>query len=410
MMNRLHGIIFSYLSNPDLRELTQNRNTCSIPYGGRYRVIDFMLSSMVNAGISDVGMIVHANYQSLLDHVGSGKDWDLSRKHGGLRILPPFGYAGKHENGYRGRMDALAGVRSYLQYIRQDYVVLAGGDVAVNLPLRDIFEAHIRNDADITAVCTTHPMGDPKGSDYFSIGTGGRITDVSVHPSIAQGCESLEVYVLSKELLLSLVDHCAAHNIPSFSVGVLQAMSGQLKICPYIYDGYAARLQSVAGYFARSMELLDPAVRADLFAPERPIRTKDRSDPSTYYGPELQVRPLSGGRRLHHRRRGGKLHPLPRRAGGKGRPGVQLRAHAGHLHPGRRRTEIRHYRQERPGQPGPDAHGAQHLSAGHCEKRNRLTLGGTSSPLDTRSPRRPLGGTMPAIPPSPAPARVVARR
>ena len=111
---------------------------------------------------------------------------------------------------------------------------------------------------------------------------------MSVHPPIAQGCESLEVYVLSKELLLSLVDHCAAHNIPSFSTGVLQGMVGQLKICPYVFDGYAARLQSVAGYFARSMDLLDPAVRADLFAPERPVRTKDRSDPSTYYGPEAK--------------------------------------------------------------------------------------------------------------------------
>ena len=245
MMNKLHGIIFAYLSNPDLRELTQPRNTCSIPYGGRYRVIDFMLSNMVNAGVSDVGLIVHANYQSLLDHVGSGKDWDLSRKHGGLRILPPFGYSGRREGVYRGRMDALAGVRSYLQYIRQDYVVLAGGGLAA----------------------------------------GGRITDVLVHPPIAQGCESLEVYILSKQLLLSLVDHCAAHNIPSFSTGVLQAMAGQLKICPYVFDGYAARLQSVAGYFARSMELLNPEVRTDLFAPGRPVRTKDRSDPSTYYGP-----------------------------------------------------------------------------------------------------------------------------
>ena len=285
MMNKLHGIIFSYLSNPDLRELTQNRNTCSIPYGGRYRVIDFMLSNMVNAGISDVGMIVDANYQSLLDHVGSGKDWDLSRKHGGLRILPPFSYSGRREGMYRGRMDALAGIRSYLQNIRQDHVVLAGGDLAVSLPLRDIFEAHIRNDADITAVCTGHPKGDPKGCDYFTIGAGGRITDVSVHPPIAQGCESLEVYVLSKELLLSLVDHCAAHNIHSFSIGVLQSMVGQLKIVPYVFDGYAARLQSVAGYFARSMELLDPAVREQLFVPDRPVRTKDRSDPSTYYGP-----------------------------------------------------------------------------------------------------------------------------
>ena len=155
MMKKLHGIIFSYLSNPDLRELTIHRNTCSLPYGGRYRVVDFMLSSMVNAGISDIGMIVHTNYQSLLDHLGSGKDWDLSRKHGGLRILPPFGYAEKKEEGiYRGRMDALAGVRSYLENIRQDHVILAGGDLALNLPIADVYEQHMESGADITAVWT----------------------------------------------------------------------------------------------------------------------------------------------------------------------------------------------------------------------------------------------------------------
>jgi glucose-1-phosphate adenylyltransferase len=288
MMNKLHGIIFSYLSNPDLRELTQYRNTCSLPYGGRYRLIDFMLSNMVNAGIDDVGLIVHANYQSLLDHVGSGKDWDLSRKHGGLRILPPFGY-GSHVDGvYRGRMDALAGVRSYLQRIRQDYVVLAGGDIAVNLPLSDIYQSHLQSGADITAVCTRRPKGDPKSSIYFTLGANGLVADVSIHPSLSQGCESLEVYVLSKELLLSLVDHCAAHNISSFSSGVLQAMAGTLKINPYLFDGYAARLQSVAGYFARSMELLNPETRAQLFMAERPVQTKDQSNPSTYYGPGVR--------------------------------------------------------------------------------------------------------------------------
>ena len=286
MINELHGIIFAYRSNPELRELSQLRNTCSIPYGGRYRVIDFILSNMVNAGLTDVGLIVHANYQSLLDHVGSGKDWDLSRKHGGLRILPPFGYAHKADGIYRGRMDALAGVRSYLTNIRQDYVVLAGGDLAMNLPLRDVFEHHLKSGADITAVCTSSPKGDPRGSDYFAVGADGFVSDVSVHPFTAVGYESLEVYVLSKSLLLSLVDHCDAHNIPSFSQGVLLNAVGKLKISPYLYDGYAARLQSVAGYFARSMELLDPAVRAQLFDPARPIKTKDQSNPSTYYGPE----------------------------------------------------------------------------------------------------------------------------
>ena len=289
MTNSLHGIIFAYRSNPDLRELTQPRNTCSVPYGGRYRVVDFMLSNFVNAGITDVGLIAHANYQSLLDHVGSGKDWDLSRKHGGLRILPPFSYADKRGDGnYHGRMDALAGVYSYLQNIRQEYVVLAGGDLAVNLPIADIFDSHIRSGADVTAVCTSVLKGQPRSCDYFTADADGFATDVAVHPTEAAGLESLEVYIMSKKLLLSLVDHCAAHNISSFSHGVLQSIVYTHRIHIYQFDGYAARLQSVSGYFARSMELLDPAVRAQLFVDDRPIKTKDQSNPSTYYGPDAK--------------------------------------------------------------------------------------------------------------------------
>lgn len=287
MINKLHGIIFAYRSNPQLRELSQQRNTCSIPYAGRYRVVDFMLSNMVNAGITDVGLIVHANYQSLLDHVGSGKDWDLSRKHGGLRILPPFGYASKkHEGDYRGRMDALAGVYNYLEYIRQPYVVLAGGDIAANLDLADVFERHMKTGADITAVCTPSPRGESQECDYFTVDENNVITDVSVNPISPMGCESMEIYIMSKDLLMSLVEYCIAHNIPSFSQGVLLNMMGKLKMMSYCFEGYAARLQSVTGYYARSMEMLEPCIRANLFAPSRPIKTKDRSDPSTYYGPD----------------------------------------------------------------------------------------------------------------------------
>jgi len=293
MNNDLHGIIFAYRSNPELRELTQHRNTCSIPYGGRYRVVDFMLSNMVNAGITDIGLVVHQSYQSMLDHLGSGKDWDLSRKWGGLRILPPFSYA-KNDSpaagaSYRGKMDALAGVRSYLETIRQDYVVMATGALAVNLPLREAFEAHLKSGADITAICTHEPKCDPKNTNYFTIGSDGMVDDVFVHPNTAVGVESLDIYILSKELLLSIVDQCAVHDQPSFSQGVLLGMRGKLKFSPWFYDGYAARLQSVSGYFAKSMELLDPKVRADLFCPARPVKTKDQSNPSTYYGPEAKA-------------------------------------------------------------------------------------------------------------------------
>ena len=285
-MNDLHGILFAYRSDANLGELTRPRNTCSLPFGGRYRLIDFMLSNYVNAGITDVGLIVHQSYQSLLDHVGSGKDWDLSRKHGGLRILPPFSYTEQGHGEYRGSMEALSGVYDYLEDIRQEYVLLAWGDVAINLPVNEVFEQHKNSGADITMVCTPTLKGAPRFSEYVEVSEEGRITDLSVHPTSAdKALESLEIYILSKRLLMDMVDYCSAHDVSNFSRGVLQPRMKSLKMMPYIHKGYAGRFQSVGDYFQRSKDLLDPAVRADLFNPARPIRTKDQSNPSTYYGP-----------------------------------------------------------------------------------------------------------------------------
>ena len=286
-MNELHGILFAYRSDARLGELTRPRNTCSLPFGGRYRLIDFMLSNYVNAGISDVGVIVHESYQSLLDHLGSGKDWDLSRKHGGLRILPPFSYAEHGHGEYKGNMDALAGVAGYLSTIRQEYVIMGWGDIVLNLPVADVLEQHISSGADITMVCTPTPTGAPRYSEYVEVSGDGRVTDLSVHPSSSdQSLESLEIYIMSKSLLLDMVDYCAAHDLHSFSRGVLQPRLKSLKLVPYIHKGYVARFQSVSDYYQNSMDLLGPTVRADLFNPERPIRTKDQSNPSTYYGPD----------------------------------------------------------------------------------------------------------------------------
>ncbi|MCI8913084.1 MAG: glucose-1-phosphate adenylyltransferase subunit GlgD [Lawsonibacter sp.] len=286
-MNDLHGILFAYRSDANLGELTRPRNTCSLPFGGRYRLIDFMLSNCVNAGITDVGVVVHQSYQSLLDHLGSGKDWDLSRKHGGLRILPPFSYTEQGHGEYRGSMEALAGVYDYLEDIRQDYVLLAWGDTAINLPVSEVFEQHLSSGADITVVCTPTLKGAPRFSEYVEVSEEGRITDLSIHPTAAdKALESLEIYALSKRLLMDMVDYCAAHDVSNFSRGVLQPRMKSLKMMPYVHKGYVGRFQSVGDYYQRSMELLDPAVRADLFNSARPIRTKDQSNPSTYYGPE----------------------------------------------------------------------------------------------------------------------------
>ena len=285
-MNDLHSILFAYRSDANLGELTRPRNTCSLPFGGRYRLIDFMLSNCVNAGMTDVGVVVHQSYQSLLDHLGSGKDWDLSRKHGGLRILPPFSYTELGHGEYRGSMEALAGVYDYLEDIRQDYVLLAWGDTAINLPVAEVFEQHLNSGADITVVCTPTLKGAPQFSEYVEVSEEGRITDLSIHPTSAgKALESLEIYILSKRLLMDMVDYCSAHDVSNFSRGVLQPRMKSLKMMPYVHKGYVGRFQSVGDYYQRSMDLLDPAVRADLFNPARPIRTKDQSNHSNYYGP-----------------------------------------------------------------------------------------------------------------------------
>ena len=177
-MKGLHGIIFSYEKRNNLRELSEVRCASSIPFGGRYRAVDFALSSLVNAGVTDVGIVLHGNYQSLLDHLGTGKDWDLSRKRGGLKILPPFAYKREWgEEAFRGKMEALAGVRSYLDTIRQDYVVLMEGDLVANLPLAEIYENHIATGADITVVCGNDSFATENGT-YFNINQDGRITEV----------------------------------------------------------------------------------------------------------------------------------------------------------------------------------------------------------------------------------------
>ena len=285
-MKGLHGIIFAHENRNDLRELTTQRMPASVPFAGRYRIIDFILSDMVNAGITDVGVVLHGNYQSLLDHLGSGKDWDLSRSHGGLRLLPPFFYqtaGGARE--FRGKMEALAGVRSYLEGIRQSHVVLADSDLIINIPLQDVFQAHLDSGADITAVCTSDLTG-PADVTYFRLNDQGRVTE-SLYPlNNPAGCHrSLEIYILSKQKLLELVDECMSHDQVSFRSAVLQAKAGSLHIQSYVWDSYAAQIRTLRGYYLRSMELLDPAIRREIFHPQRPIHTKERNDASTYIDP-----------------------------------------------------------------------------------------------------------------------------
>ena len=281
-MNGLHGIIFSLEKFSGLRELTDNRMPASVPFAGRYRMIDFILSSMVNAKITDVGVVLQGNYQSLLDHLGSGKDWDLSRKHGGLKLLPPFS-----QKEIRGRIEALAGVRSYLEGIRQSHVVLADSDLIINIPLDDVYQSHLASGADITAVCTSNTEGRPEDATYFKLNENGRVTQTFTALRNTEGCHcALEIYILSKQLLLDLIDECISQDRFSFRSAILQAKVDTLNIGSYVWDGYAAQIRTIKEYYDRSMELMNCSIRREVFHPQRPIHTKERNDASTYIDPD----------------------------------------------------------------------------------------------------------------------------
>ncbi|MCL1806632.1 MAG: glucose-1-phosphate adenylyltransferase subunit GlgD [Oscillospiraceae bacterium] len=290
-MKNMHGILFAYSSNVRLKELTEHRTASSMPFGSRYRVIDFMLSNMVNAGITDIGVIMRENYQSLLDHLGSGKDWDLARKRGGLRLLPPFAYAGTRRelSTYRGNLEALYAITSYMEHIRQEYIVLADGDLIVNLPLEEIFESHIESGADITCVCLGHESG-VEGGTYLRLGLQNRVREVLLSGLDEKAYPCIGVYILSKKLLEKLLADSAKHNGVIFTRDVLQRMQGQLNMTAYIHKGFSTRPQSVADYFKQTMALLKPDVRKDLFNRKRPIKTKLRDEASTYYAPESHVK------------------------------------------------------------------------------------------------------------------------
>ena len=285
-MNGMHGIIFSYEKENGLRELIENRVHGSIPFGGDYRIIDFILSSMVNAGITDVGVIMHGKCQSLLDHLGSGKSWDLSRNYGGLTLLPAFAYnEQRHSDGqFRGRVEALYSVMNYLKSIRQDYVVLSDSDTVINAPLDDVLRRHIDTGADITAVCTAAP-GDGEDT-YFQLNGDGVITDTAYGLHTPEGCRCLNIFVLRTELLVQLVTECVSRNGYSLRRSILQEMGSRLNLHGYVYDGYAAHINTLQSYYDRSMELLDSTVRGALFCPDRPVYGRENDSPSSYIDPE----------------------------------------------------------------------------------------------------------------------------
>ncbi len=294
----VQGIIFSNLHDKNIPELTLRRTMASVPYAGRYRLIDFALSNMVNSGITSVSVITHYNYQSLMDHIGAGKDWDLARRSGGIKILPPYmtAYANQSNALYNSRMEALKSVNYSVSRFTSDYVVLSDCDVICNVDLNDMINDHIENNADITIAVKRVLLNKDAASRNVIIDADpeGRIVDINPYPTNVTGYRDIDlnILVINRDYLQSIVVDAIAHGYTSFNRDVIARNTARRNFRIYKYDGYFANIGSLADYYSHSMELLGtPENRDEIFGIKtRPIYTKVRNSAPTRYAESSVVK------------------------------------------------------------------------------------------------------------------------
>lgn len=297
-MANASGIIFSNLHDQNVAELTRRRTMASIPFGGRYRLVDFPLSNMVNAGIRNVSIITHYNYQSLMDHVGSGKDWDLARRTGGLKILPPYiaaysSYAASEL--YENRLTALMSISSAISNMPGEYIVMSDCDSICNIDLDDMIEKHIKSGAKITFAIKKINLT-PENCDNYNIvmsDTDGSITDIITHPKNVAGEHdvNINIAVADKNYLETVLLDASAHGYTSLTRDVIVRNLSREKFMVYRFNGFFANITSMNDYFNCNMSLLDKANRENLFKiKNRPILTKVRNSAPTKYSDDCSVR------------------------------------------------------------------------------------------------------------------------
>ena len=287
--SKVLGIVFSNMHDDQMGDLTMVRTMGSVPFGGRYRLVDFALSNMVNAGIRDVGMITKSNYHSLMDHVGSGREWDLARKIGGLTILPP--YARAKAGMYRGNLDALNGIYAFLASSKAKYVLLCDCDIVANIDYNAMLAAHEESGAGVTILCGRYDVAPHHGEDLvLSIQEDGFLRD-AFHSAEAKGEQDvyMNTAIFDRELLLRLVVDGVSHGQYSIN-GVISEQARSNNVYCYKCGGWSYHIHNLTEYFAANMALLDEKVRQELFLPERPILTKIRDEAPAKYGLSSSVK------------------------------------------------------------------------------------------------------------------------
>ncbi|MCD8231660.1 MAG: glucose-1-phosphate adenylyltransferase subunit GlgD [Clostridiales bacterium] len=288
MVNSALGIIFPNQYDELVPELTSERLMASIPFASRYRMIDFALSSMVNSGITNISVLARQNYHSLMDHLGSGREWDLSRKNGGLTIWPPF--AEKSMNVYRGRIEALEHILGFLKSQKEQFIIISDTNIAASFDFKAFIQAHVDSGADVTCAYTRQPLPESimsarlmnKGMYYTYDIEDGIVKKMYINPQ-EDGDQNfgMNIYCIDRELMIKLVREAYMQGGVYFERDVLLKKLDELKVVAYQFTGYYGRISDMKSYFDENMRLLDEDNLDALFS--QPVYTKLRDDNPTRY-------------------------------------------------------------------------------------------------------------------------------
>lgn len=287
--NNVLGIIYSNSYDSVLSELTNLRTMGSVPFGGRYRLIDFPLSNMVNCGITTVGVITKSNYRSLMDHLGTGKAWDLSRKRAGMFILPPF--SSTDSGGvFNNKVEALKDNLAFIRRSNEEFVIICDSNVLCNMDFEKLLDAHVKAEADITIAYKRGPVPNLEDLLTFNVDDTGRISNATPTQCSTQATAySLNIFVFKKALLERLINETVCLNTNDFERDIIRGNIDRMNVHGYEFEGFARTIDSLQSYYDISMELLNSEKRNALFAPERPIYTKLRDDMPVVYGLDSRV-------------------------------------------------------------------------------------------------------------------------
>lgn len=289
MVNSALGIIFPNFYDGLVPELTNERLMASVPFASRYRLIDFVLSSMVNSGIDNISILARQNYHSLMDHLGSGREWDLTRKNGGLTVWPPF--AEKAMSLYKGRIEALAHIVSFLSSQKEKYVIITDTNIAASFDFKAFIQAHVDAGADITAAYTEEELPASVMTDkimskgmYYTYDIEDGVIKKMYINSQDKGVQNfgMNIYCIGREYLIKLVKDAYMQGAIYFERDVMAKILDDVKVAAYKYEGYYGRIMDMKSYFDENMKLLDDKNLDALFSHGQ-IYTKLRDDNPTRY-------------------------------------------------------------------------------------------------------------------------------